>query len=201
MVKTGGLDHPRVLIVPVGAGDDIQYLPPYAGQICGIDIYQKAIDSIPDGLIEKHVGDMKHMAMFSDNSFDIVVVPLFFHHYVGFGFDDYLLEVYRVLKRGGHFISLEPSSLHPLSFLARGARKVFGNITGLVEDEVPFNPVLLSNAMKRCGYQEVMIYGASYSHNRTPIWLAKLNNVLTYPLLRCPGVKYLAWMCLFYGKK
>lgn len=201
-MKSNSLNKPSVLIAPIGTGDDIQYIRHLSGSISGVDISQKAIDSIADNdNLEKYVGDMMHMTMFSDNQFDIVIVPLFFHHFVKHGFGDFLKEAYRVLKPGGHFFSLEPSSFHFVSGITWCVKKVVGNITGAVKDEMAFNPLMLSNAMKQCGFHDVQVFGASFSHNRVPICIAKVNNVVTLPLLKFPFLKYFAWMCLFYGKK
>lgn len=204
VVETAGkcnLRDPAVLIAPVGAGEDIPYFKDFAGKICGIDIAEEALKNIHDASIEKYVGDIKEMRMFPDNYFDIVIVPLFFHHFCSFGFDDFLIEIKRVLKPQGHFFSLEPSLLYPLSWITTVAKRIFGNITGLVEGEGPFFPFKLSRAMKRCGFKSITVYGASFSHNRLPIGLAKINNMLTYPFLRFPLLKYFGWMCLFYGRK
>jgi SAM-dependent methyltransferase len=201
IMKTKRLKKPSILIAPIGDGSDIKYIRHLSGSISAIDISQEAIDTIADDTIDKYVGDMKNMTMFPDNSFDIVLVPLFFHHFVKYGFDAFLEETHRVLKPGGCFFAIEPSSLHPVYWITRCARQIIGNITGLVEDEMPFSPLKLANAMKRCEFHDVQMFGASFSHNRVPIWIAKVNNVVTLPLLNFPFVKYFAWMCLFYGRK
>ena len=195
------LMHPSILIAPLGTGDDVRYVSHLSDNISGIDIFPGAVDKVADKTVNAFVGDMKNMTMFSDEQFDIVMVPLFFHHFVKYGFDDFLREIYRVLKPGGHFFSLEPSSLHPLSMIAWVARKMFGNITGTVEDEIPFHPAKLSSAMGRCGFNDVQVLGASFTHSRVPIWLAKVSNVITLPLLAFPPAKYLAWLCIFYGRE
>ena len=201
VIECYSLMDPSILIAPLGVGDDIRYVSHLSDNISGIDLFPGAIDKVADSTIDTYVGDMKNMTMFSDEQFDIVMVPLFFHHFVKYGFDDFLREAYRVLKPGGHFFSLEPSSLNPLSMLAWVARKIFGNITGTVEDERPFNPIKLSDAMMRCGFCDVHVLGASFTHSRVPIWLAKVSNVVTSPFLTFPIVKYLAWLCIFYGRK
>lgn len=195
------LQNASVLIAPLGTGDDIEYIRRLSKHISGVDVSQEAIDRIADNTIEKYVGDMKDMTMFSDERFDIVIVPLFFHHFVKQGFDDFLKEAYRVLKPCGHFFSLEPSSLYPMYWLIWCAKRIFGNITGAVEDEMPFNPRMLSDAMKRCKFHDVRVFGASFSHNRFPVWFAKVVNMVTFPLLRVPFVKNFTWMCLFYGRR
>lgn len=201
IAQSNGLKKPAILIAPIGTGDDLKYLQHLSDDISGIDISEEAVNRITDSNVEKYIGDIKNMYMFSENHFDIVVVPLFFHHFLRYGFDDFLREAYRVLKPNGHFFSLEPSSLHPVCWVTWCAKKIVGNITGAVEDEAPFIPLKLSNAMKRCGFRDIRIYGASFSHNRVPIWIARINNVVTFPMLKFPVVKYFAWMCLFYGRK
>jgi SAM-dependent methyltransferase len=200
IARTHKLVDPKMLIAPLGTGDDIKYFRYISKNIYGIDISEVAINRVMDEDVKKYVGDMKNMNMFSNAQFDIVLIPLFFHHFLKFGFDEFLREAYRVLKPGGFIFALEPSVLHPMSWITRTAKMIFGNITGQVEDEAPFIPSKLVTAMKRCGFQEVNVCGASFSHNRIPIWLAKINNVITYPLLKMPGVKYFAWMCIFYGR-
>lgn len=199
--KAHGLRSPAILLAPIGRGGDLSYVRALGGRVTGIDVSQEAIDSIADDTVEKHLGDIRQMSMFCDNRFDMAVVSLFYHHYVQLGFDQFLKELYRVLKPGGHLFSLEPSCFYPLSWLSWWARKAFGNITGLVEGEMPFSPRRLALAMKRCGFRGVRVLGASFSHNRFPIWLARLVNFVTLPMLSAPLLKYCAWLCLFYGRK
>lgn len=201
IIKANNLCKPIILIAPIGTGDDIRYFKDLADEIYGIDIAEEAVDEIVDKSIKKYVGDIKNMHMFPDNYFDIVVVPLFFHHFCSFCFDDFLKEINRVLKPRGHFFSLEPSSLHPLCWITKLAKKISGNITGLVEDEASFVPFRLSGGMKRCGFYSIRVYSASFSHNRLPIWMARVNNAVTYIFLKLPILKYFGWMCLFYGRK
>ncbi|TVL98900.1 MAG: hypothetical protein CV087_20040 [Candidatus Brocadia sp. WS118] len=201
IIRTIKSNNPSVLIAPLGTGDDIKYIRPLAGDIHGIDISREAVEKISHGTINKHVGDISNMNMFADNQFDIVLVPLFFHHFVKYGFSNFLKEIYRVLKPGGHFFAIEPSSFYPLNSIIKCIKKATGNITGAVEDETSFSPFLLSNAMKHSGFVNVKVIGAGFVHNRTPIFIAKLINKITYPLLKLPFIKYFAWMCIFYGKK
>lgn len=191
----------KILIAPIGAGLDLKYLKNIFNDISGIDVSEESINAIADANVKKYVGDMKHMSMFPDDHFDIVVVPLFFHHFTKFGLDDFIKEAYRVTKPQGLFFALEPSSLHPVNWVTWLGKKFFGNITGLVDDEAPLFPYSLANTIRRCGFGDVKIFGASFSHNRLPIWLAKINNTITAPLAEIPVLNSFAWMCLFYGKK
>jgi hypothetical protein len=196
--KSGDL---KILIAPIGAGADIKYVKNLSNDISGVDISEKALGMIPDSGVKKYAGDIKHMDMFPDNHFDIVIVPLFFHHFAKFGLEDFLKEARRVMKLQGLFFTLEPSSLYPFSWLAWLGKKIFGNITGLVDDEAPLFPFFLAGVMERCGFRDVKFIGASFTHNRFPVWLAKINNAITSPFAKIPIINSFAWMCLFYGKK
>jgi len=182
LVAGSGLDNPSLLIAPVGTGSDIKYLQPISDNMSGIDISEEAVSKV-DSICRTYVGDMRVMTMFPDGLFDFVVTPLFFHHFIRFGFDDFLGEIYRVLKSGGHFVALEPNLLCPICSMAAVAKRIVGNITGAVDDEAPLVPFRLTGAMRRCGFQHVRLYGASFSHNRIPIPVAKLLNSVSYPLL------------------
>ena len=157
MAQSNGLNKPRVLIAPIGTGDDLKYIQHLSDDISGLDISEEAVSKITDSNVKKHVGDMRTMHMFSDSYFDMVVIPFFFHHFSRFGFDDFLKDAYRVLKPNGHFFSLEPSSLHPASWVTWLGKKMVGNVTGAVEDEAPFMPLQLSKAMERCGFIDVRV--------------------------------------------
>jgi len=195
------LTNPRMLIAPTGAGNDLPYLLPLSQRITGIDISQEALDAIPDGALEKHVGDIKHMTMFQDEQFDLVVMSMFFHHFLKFGFDEFLVEVRRVLGPRKHLFVLEPSILHPFSTAAWVGKKLFGNITGCVEDEVPFRPGRLTAAMRRCGFENVTLWAANYAHHRMPVPLTRLILATTRPLLQAPVLKHFGASCVFYGRK
>lgn len=201
VLEKDNLTNPRMLIAPTGAGNDLPWLTPLSNRITGVDISDKALEAIPDANIEKHVADIKHMTMFKDGQFDVVIMSQFFHHYLNFDFDDFLREGLRVLRPGGHFFAYEPSILHPVAMTARGIKKIFGNITGDVEDEAPFYPGRLTVAMKRGGFKDVTFWATSYSHQRLPVPLARVINATTYPLLRAPVFKYFGLACLFYGRK
>ncbi len=194
-IRILGLDRSTILVAPVGDGQDIRFLEGLAEKVVGIDLSPVAVAKVPAG-VEAHVGDMKRMTVFPDEHFPVVVTPLFFHHFRD-DLDPFLAEIYRVLKPGGLFVALEPSILHPLSWITRSLRHVAGNITGQVEDEGPMMPLSLSRAMRRCGFSDIQIRGASFTHNRIPRPVGALINRLTSGLLGVPGVNQFAWMCLW----
>jgi SAM-dependent methyltransferase len=119
------IKNPKILIAPIGV-EDIKYIKSIKQMsygVSGIDISQKVIDEIIDKDINKYCGDIKDMHMFDDNSFDLVISPLFFHHFVDFGFEDFLKEMHRVLKKDGYFFALEPSSFYPITWISGFVKK------------------------------------------------------------------------------
>ena len=195
------LTNPRILIAPTGHGNDLPYLRSLSQNMTGIDISLDAINGIPDATIEKHVGDIKHMEMFKDGAFDVIIMSNFFHHFVKFGFDEFLHEAKRVLRPGGHLFAFEPSILHPVAMVAWCGKKALGNITGCVEDESPFFPGRLIHAIRRCGYQDVNLTAASYSHHRMPIPVARVIHATMRPLLPVQFAAYFAWAGIYHGQK
>lgn len=196
-----GKTQSRILIAPVGRGDDLPFVSGPGRQLTAVDISPEALSQVTDPGVIKLEGDLAHLSALDDGTFDIVLIPLVFHHYVKQGFDPFVLEAFRLLKPGGSLISLEPSSLNPFSLVARLGKRVFGNITGHVEDEAPFAPIRLVSSFRRCGFADARVLGAGFSHNRIPIAAARFLNVLTRPLLDLFPFNHLCWMCLFTGRK
>jgi SAM-dependent methyltransferase len=191
----------HILVAPLGRGEDLAYVKRPGRRITGVDTSPEALQAVTDPEIAKLEGDLADLRALETATFDVVLIPLIFHHYVRQGFDPFVREAYRLLKPGGSLISLEPSSLNPMSLAARMGKSIFGNITGQVEDEAPFPPARLARSFRRCGLTEVRIRGAGFAHNRVPIPLAKAINALSRPVLDLFPFNHLAWMCVFTGRK
>jgi SAM-dependent methyltransferase len=201
LAEVHGMRQPGILIAPVGSGHDVPFIETVSKNLVGIDISPEAIGQVTYSGIKLYVGDMRNMTCFPNASFDIVVTSLFYHHFLQFGFDEFLRETLRVIRPGGILIAMEPSSLHPLHWITGLGKKIFGNITNALEDEAPFRPGRLTAALRRCGFEDVDLQAASFSHHRLPIPIARLNNFLTAPLKRLPLLRSFGWCCLVYGRK
>lgn len=99
----------RVLIAPIGTGNDIKYLQGLYAEICGIDIAEKALAQCPAHIVTNKVDILQSRE--AEESFDIILCPLFLHHVHRVGFRPFLEEYYRVLRPGGILAIHEPCML------------------------------------------------------------------------------------------
>jgi len=189
----------KLLIAPVGYGDDYKYVKHFSNQIYGIDLSPKAVSKCNQNII-LNVGDILNTE-FSDEFFDVIVCPLFFHHIVSIGFDPFLIEFYRILKKEGFLVILDFSQYYPLNAFTRPLKKIFKNPFGEVEDEKPYRPKLMIKSLKKRGFTKIQFKGANFSHCSFPIPLAKVINFLTKPLLNNRFLSNFSWLVLFSAIK
>lgn len=197
--KLGGKKAGRLLLAPCGGGGDVEFLGTFAEEIHGIDLSPVAVARCPPSIKVK-VGDILDSG-YAGESFDLVASTLFFHHLGKVGFDPFLEEFRRVMKKGGGIVILEPSLWYPLNLVTRPLKKLFGNPFGEVEDEGPFSPHLLLRALRRTGFVNVTMRPASFSHCAFYTPVAKAVNRITRPWLGSPRMAYLSWMALFWAEK
>ncbi|MBU3942219.1 MAG: class I SAM-dependent methyltransferase [Nanoarchaeota archaeon] len=189
----------KLLIAPCGKGNDIKYLGNFANQVYGIDLSPIAIKKCPTTMKVK-VGDILD-TKYPNETFDIIASPLFFHHLLNIGFEHFLNEFYRIMKKKGKLIILEPSVWYPLNIITRPIKRVFGNPFGEIEDEAPFHPGLMLKSLKNAGFTKIEMRAATFSHCSFYIPLAKTVNFLTKPFLNFWPLKYFAWMVVYYAEK
>jgi SAM-dependent methyltransferase len=189
----------RMLIAPCGVGDDFPYLTNLADEVHGIDLSEKAVAKCPETMNAK-VGDMLESG-YPDDNFDCVASPLVFHHLVDLGFDRFLSEFYRVLKPGGLLVILEPSLWYPLNLITRPVKRLFNNPYGEVEDERPFPPKMLTQALVRTGFTQIETRAATFSHPAIFIPVQRVIDELTGPLLSVKLFTHLAWLVLYAARK
>jgi SAM-dependent methyltransferase len=189
----------KLLIAPCGSGDDYKYLKQFGETIYGIDLSPEAVKACPPEM-ETKTGDVLQSG-YPDNMFDTIASPLFFHHLLKFGFAPFLKEFYRILKPGGSIVIIEPSVLYPINVFTRPIKRLYHNPLNEVEDEAPFYPGKLIKALKKSGYINVEMMGASFSHVVFPVAIAKAVNAVTKPLQRISPFKYFAWMVVYRAEK
>lgn len=170
----------RVLIAPIGVGNEVKYLHGLSTEIVGMDISEKALDQCPGNIITKKVDILNSGEQSA--SFDMIICPLFLHHVHKVGFSPFLKEYYRLLKKGGVLAIHEPSMLFPPFQVSAFLRKFMGNVTGLVDDEKPIFPPVLTKSLKIVGFDRIKYRGLSFSHVRYPVFLQAINILLDGPL-------------------
>lgn len=187
----------KVLIAPIGIGEEVQYLENLYQEIHGVDISEKALAQCPANIIKKQA-DLLDTGL-EDETYDIIICPLFLHHVHKVGFHPFLQEFRRLLRSGGTLAIQEPGSFFLPSKVAGFLRYFLGNVTGLVEDEIPVNPNTLTNSIKEVGFTRVKCYGLSFSHVRYPVFLQAINIVLDWPWRRLWPFKLfsngIGWYC------
>ena len=187
----------KALVAPVGSGSEIGYLATLCDSLHGIDIAEKALSRCPGNVITRQ-GDIR-MSGYPSNTFDIVVCPLFLHHVHKVGFDPFIREFFRILRSGGVLAVQEPNMFFPPSVLMRCLRVFMGNVSGLVPDEKPVNPIAVTRCLKQAGFTRVRSVGLSISHVRYPVFVQAANLLVDAPFRRiwpltllCNGV---GWFC------
>ena len=187
----------RVLLAPVGGGGDVYYLQGIYREVNGIDISPIALANCP-GMIVKREGDISASGYEAD-SFDIIVCSQFLHHVHSVGFAPFVKEFHRLLRRGGVLAILEPSALYPFGQIMAFARKLMGNVTGLVEGERPVLPSSVTAVLEVTGFERIRVRGLTFSHVRFPCIIQNLMDSLDYPFRLLPPFRYFAnsigWFC------
>ncbi len=173
----------------------------------GIDISREALTLLQTRFcgVPMICGDILTMP-FKDETFDLIICDLFLHHVVDEGFDKYITEFKRLLRRGGLLLIQEPSILFPLTWVTLLLRRLFYFVTGQevmghVHHERPFVPLSLVKTLEQAGFSEINVEASSFVHNRFPLFLGKITALMQKFLFRVPILKYFAWNVIYVGKK
>ncbi len=188
----------QVLLAPAGNGRDMFYLQGIYKQVYGIDISAVSLAECPKPVITKEADILD--SGYADQSFDIIICSQFLHHVQGIGFEPFLKEFLRLLKKGGTLAILEPGNLYPFGWATALARKAMGNVTGLVEEERPIPPARLTADLKKTGFSKIYFKGMVFTHVRFPSFLQHLLDALDYPFRVIFPFKlfanFIGWYCV-----
>ncbi|MBF0105637.1 MAG: class I SAM-dependent methyltransferase [Deltaproteobacteria bacterium] len=189
----------RILDAPCGPDADQEILCGLSREYHGMDISEKAVALCPSH-IQTRVGDILHTG-YPDGYFDMVSSFNFFHHVHKVGFKPFLDEFNRILDNNGVLLIVEPSLFYPLSWLMLLGRRVFGNISGLVPDERPINPFIMKKVVASAGFRLVTLRALTFAHNRLPVPLQYLVDLVMMPLSRVLPVGFLGWFAIYICEK
>ncbi|RJQ25931.1 class I SAM-dependent methyltransferase [Candidatus Parcubacteria bacterium] len=193
-------DNASILLAPIGNGKDAFYIRGvFKGiqEIHGIDISPLCLAACPGNVITKEADIL--FSGYVDHSFNVIVCSQFLHHIHAVGFDPFIHEFYRLLQKGGTLAILEPSSLYPFGLITAFARKLMGNVTGLVEGERPISPQLLTDSLMRAGFVKIRLSGLVFTHVRFPTLVQHMMDAVDYPFRVLPPFRSFAnsvgWFC------
>lgn len=191
----------KLLIAPCGTGEDYKFFCNITGkpEIHGIDISSIAVKRCPDGMKAKE-GDILNSG-YSDEEFDLIVSPLFFHHMLKVGFVPFLQEFHRILRKEGMIVILEPSIWYPLNLITRPLKRILKNPFDEIEDEDPFHPGTMIKSLQQAKFSQINIKPATFSHCSFYVPLAKLINFITNPILEKRSFAYFSWLVIYWAKK
>lgn len=197
-IKTKAYRHnAQILLAPVGNGRDMFYLHGAFQQIYGIDVSAVSLAECPRPIITKE-SDILYSG-YENQSFDVIVCSQFLHHVHAVGFEPFIKEFFRLLRRGGVLAILEPSNLYPFGWVTALARKAMGNVTGLVTSERPIPPNLLTTTLMKIGFEKIRVRGMLFTHVRFPSPVQHVINAMDYPFRFLPPFKLFAnsvgWYC------
>jgi SAM-dependent methyltransferase len=193
--RLNGLQPHRILLAPSGGFGDmsfVRHLWPDA-RAFGADISIDVIRSIPHDDCPTVAADVRGGLPFADKAFDLVIASLFFHHTADEGWEPYIRELHRTIRSGGVLMTMEPSWMHPLFWITRPLRHVFGNITGQVDHEHPIFVWSLEKQMRACGFRKTDAVACSFSHHRVPLAVSRALNRTLSRLSTVRPFLYLGW--------
>ncbi|MBF0343509.1 MAG: class I SAM-dependent methyltransferase [Nitrospirae bacterium] len=180
MMEKDYKNNAKILLAPVGNGDDFSYLQGMYSSVYGIDISDIALSHCPINIIKKE-GDILKSG-YEDESFDIIICSLFLHHVHKTEYASFLREFFRLLRNRGTLAILEPTSMYPLGLIMSFLNKKIGNITGKVESERPVFPTNIMRIIKDTGFKNIKMRGISFNHVRFPVALQLFINMIDSPI-------------------
>jgi ubiquinone/menaquinone biosynthesis C-methylase UbiE len=176
----------RVIIVGIGSGDIVPFLDESEKRkIIGIDVNPESLQ-----LAAQHVSVIESDASnmpFENGSADLVICNQVLHHIIGQGsLDATIRECYRILRKEGEFIAIEPNALHPSGIVLNIANRfhMYNYLTGGSDYEFSISPFYMRNIMKKNKFIKLKCSAVTYSHPRFPVALQKIINLCDKKLSR-----------------
>jgi ubiquinone/menaquinone biosynthesis C-methylase UbiE len=161
----------RVLSLGCGIGDTELLLAPRVGHVTGIDLSREGIRharlsaEVRGARNTEFINGLLEEAGFEDGSFDVVIAVFFLHHLVAHIEADLPPRIFRLLKPGGAFYSLDPSRYRLSGFVGKllfpALMKKYQT-----EDEEELAPTAVWSAFSRAGFRVTESY---YDFVSTPL--------------------------------
>ena len=120
---TGAGAHSRVLSIGCGIGDTELLLGPQVAHVTGIDLSPAAIEEARRSAAARSASNVRFVAgnwqtaLTGQEPFDLVIAIFFLHHLPETDLAGFAAQLTTVLREGGTFYALDPSSLRLSGFL------------------------------------------------------------------------------------
>jgi len=190
----------KVLELGCGYGEFTRRVASTGADITAIDIspdlLEFATERIKNKAVRFQIQNVEKMD-FEDESFDAVFGSSILHH---LNLKPALLEIYRVLRKGGRIVFTEPNMLNPQIWLERNIRAI-RRLTYTSPDETAFTKWNLEKELLNHGFKNVIIKTFDFLHPLTPKKLIhsifNIGNVIE----KIPLVKEIAGSLLIHASK
>jgi len=177
----------RIVLVGIGGGDIVPFLNQEdKRKIIGLDVNFKSLISAKEH-VAVLMADGSAMP-FKAGTVDMVVCNQVLHHIVGQGnLEATIAECYRILKKDGRFVAIEPNSLHPSGALMNMANRFhkYNFLTGGSDYEFAISPFYMRRLLKNKTFSRIESSVVTFSHPRFPIFLQKTINLCDNKLAKC----------------
>lgn len=176
----------KVVFIGIGEGDVIPMLSDEERKkVIGIDINASSLLSA-EKYVKAILADAADMP-FESNSVDLIVCNQVLHHIIGQGtLETTLRECYRILRKEGEFIVIEPNSFHPSGMLINIANRFhkYHLLTGGSDHEFSISPLHLMRLLRKCNFTRLKGSALTFSHYRFSIFLQRAINLIDDRLSR-----------------
>ncbi len=201
-IRLGKLKKGRkVLELGCGTGIFTNMIQKTRADITAIDISPFFIKKAKENTIAKNVKfcieNIEHMS-FPDNNFDCIIGSSILHHLDNL--EKCLVEIKRVLKKGGVFVFTEPSMMNPHIMVEKNIRFI-GKILGDTPSETAFLRWNLAKIFTKAGFSSIFVKPFDFLHPWTPRFLIRVIEKLGLLLEKIPAVKEIAGSLIIYGYK
>jgi ubiquinone/menaquinone biosynthesis C-methylase UbiE len=191
----------RVLEIGCGTGIFTEKIGETGADITAIDISLDLMNRARERCktypnIKFYIADAENMD-FDESSFDSIIGSSILHH---LNLEPALLEIRRVLKRGGRVVFTEPNMMNPQIMMERKIKPIRKMLYNL-PDETAFFRWSLKRKLKNLGFEEIVIKPFDFLHPLTPAPLIPIVGKVGLGIEKTPILKEISGSLLIFGRK